>query len=198
MHPWICYIRIIICVIRAQMPWVNEYVNDVCQEFLVHLIHRERSKAEELLAAKEGSIKLIEMSRELLTDPLIFLRKWLGEVCCLEILTCMSCVTLFTSPYIPHFFVIYVPLPRLFTLPYVSDLPYLTLYTSVCVFLPCVSFHFWYTVPFTFWYTVLCNSWCALPFILCYVRTVHYLIEFTVIFLTLRCLILIYLITLLS
>lgn len=74
-------------------------MDDVCQEFLVHLIHRERSKAEELLAAKEGSKRLIEMSRELLTDPLIFLRKWLGEVRSLRTLTSVPWITLFT-PYL--------------------------------------------------------------------------------------------------
>lgn len=100
---------------------MNDYVSDGFQEFLVHLIHRERSKAEELLAAEEGSIISIEMSRELLTDPLIFLRKWLGEVRCLDILTCMPCVTLFTLSYLA-----------------IYAIPYMIYLASCCSILPYV------------------------------------------------------------
>lgn len=59
-----------------QVAQVNPTINP--KEFLVHLIHVEKSKAEELMSFKEGSSKSIEISY-LLADPVIFLRKWLGE-----------------------------------------------------------------------------------------------------------------------
>ena len=45
----------------------------------MQLIHEEQVKAQELLAATPNQSK--KMSRELLANPRIFLRKWVGEVC---------------------------------------------------------------------------------------------------------------------
>jgi len=47
---------------------------------LIQLISVEKAKAEELLKATPGSIREITMSTELLADPLVFLRRWIGEV----------------------------------------------------------------------------------------------------------------------
>ena len=55
------------------------YVTLIClQEFLVQLIHKE--KAEASLMANPGSEVTGEISKDLLADPLIFIRKWIGEV----------------------------------------------------------------------------------------------------------------------
>ncbi|XP_060065450.1 uncharacterized protein LOC132545744 isoform X1 [Ylistrum balloti] len=49
------------------------------KEFLVQLISVEKAKAEELLKATPGSKREESMNSELLADPLIFLRRWIGE-----------------------------------------------------------------------------------------------------------------------
>ncbi|XP_069134826.1 uncharacterized protein [Argopecten irradians] len=49
------------------------------KEFLVQLISVEKAKAEELLKATPGSKREENMNSELLADPLIFLRRWIGE-----------------------------------------------------------------------------------------------------------------------
>ncbi|XP_052800410.1 uncharacterized protein LOC128231514 isoform X2 [Mya arenaria] len=56
---------------------INVKVNP--KEFLVHLIHEEKAKAEQLLKSTPGGQREQEMSAELLADPLIFLRRWIGE-----------------------------------------------------------------------------------------------------------------------
>ena len=50
------------------------------QEFLVQMIHQEKTEAERLLAATPGSKESLAMSKTILADPRIFLRKWVGEV----------------------------------------------------------------------------------------------------------------------
>ncbi|XP_078336716.1 uncharacterized protein LOC111135431 isoform X1 [Crassostrea virginica] len=49
------------------------------KEFLMHLISSEKAKAEELLKATPGSKREEYMSNELLADPLVFIRRWIGE-----------------------------------------------------------------------------------------------------------------------
>lgn len=46
----------------------------------MHLISSEKAKAEELLKATPGSKREEYMSNELLADPLVFIRRWIGEV----------------------------------------------------------------------------------------------------------------------
>lgn len=48
---------------------------------MLHLISSEKAKAEELLKATPGSKREEVMSNELLADPLVFIRRWIGEVC---------------------------------------------------------------------------------------------------------------------
>ena len=50
------------------------------QDFLVQLINAERAKAEALLKVTPGGARQHEMSVELLADPLVFIRRWIGEV----------------------------------------------------------------------------------------------------------------------
>lgn len=49
------------------------------KEFLVQLIHQEKVKAERLLQATPESVKEEEMSVQLLSDPIVFVRRWIGE-----------------------------------------------------------------------------------------------------------------------
>lgn len=49
------------------------------KEFLHQLISVEKAKAEELLKATPGSKREENMSTELLADPLVFFRRWIGE-----------------------------------------------------------------------------------------------------------------------
>ncbi|XP_013392664.1 uncharacterized protein LOC106160570 [Lingula anatina] len=49
------------------------------KEFLVQLLHLEQTKAKELAAATPRSGNQSQASKDLLADPLIFLRKWIGE-----------------------------------------------------------------------------------------------------------------------
>ncbi|XP_052270374.1 uncharacterized protein LOC127871467 isoform X3 [Dreissena polymorpha] len=56
---------------------INVKVNP--KEFLVHLIHEEKQKAELLLQSTPGGDREQEMSAELLADPLVFIRRWIGE-----------------------------------------------------------------------------------------------------------------------
>lgn len=49
------------------------------KEFLHQLISIEKAKAEELLKATPGSKREENMSTELLADPLVFFRRWIGE-----------------------------------------------------------------------------------------------------------------------
>ncbi|XP_064619949.1 uncharacterized protein LOC135483216 isoform X2 [Lineus longissimus] len=56
------------------------------KEFMVYLIHQEKEKAQEILNAKQEvapdtprSKESLALSRPLLADPLVFLRKWIGE-----------------------------------------------------------------------------------------------------------------------
>ena len=44
------------------------------------LISEEKSKAEELLKATPGGKREEDMTNMLLADPLVFLRRWIGEV----------------------------------------------------------------------------------------------------------------------
>jgi hypothetical protein len=53
------------------------------------LISVEKAKAEELLKATPGSKREENMSTELLADPLVFFRRWIGEVILKEILKCL-------------------------------------------------------------------------------------------------------------
>lgn len=46
----------------------------------MQLIHQEKSEAEALLKLTPGSDQSKAMSKQLLADPVIFLRKWIGEV----------------------------------------------------------------------------------------------------------------------
>lgn len=56
---------------------------------MVQLISVEKAKAEELLKATPGSMREQGMKTELLADPLIFLRRWIGEVLTYIYLTSM-------------------------------------------------------------------------------------------------------------
>ncbi|XP_077995576.1 uncharacterized protein LOC144449044 [Glandiceps talaboti] len=49
------------------------------KQFLVQLIHIEKDKALALGRATPGSEHSIKLSKELLADPVIFVRKWIGE-----------------------------------------------------------------------------------------------------------------------
>ncbi|KAK7088191.1 uncharacterized protein [Littorina saxatilis] len=50
------------------------------KEFLIQMIHQEKEKAEELLQnVPETARSMNPSSRQLLADPLIFLRRWIGE-----------------------------------------------------------------------------------------------------------------------
>ncbi|KAK7475022.1 hypothetical protein BaRGS_00033703 [Batillaria attramentaria] len=50
------------------------------KEFLVQLIHQEKEKAELLLKSVPNTARSMDQSaRQLLADPLIFLRRWIGE-----------------------------------------------------------------------------------------------------------------------
>lgn len=48
----------------------------------MQLLHEEKAKAEMLLQTTPGGVREQEMSAELLADPLVFIRRWIGEVCC--------------------------------------------------------------------------------------------------------------------
>ncbi|CAC5371615.1 unnamed protein product [Mytilus coruscus] len=50
------------------------------KEFLHQLISIEKAKAEELLKATPGSKREENITTELLADPLVFFRRWIGEV----------------------------------------------------------------------------------------------------------------------
>ena len=52
----------------------------IFQEFLVQLLHEEKAKAEMLLQSTPGGVREQEMSASLLADPLVFVRRWIGEV----------------------------------------------------------------------------------------------------------------------
>jgi hypothetical protein len=54
---------------------------------MVYLIHQEKEKAQELIDAKmevppetPRSKESLKLTRPLLADPVVFLRKWIGEV----------------------------------------------------------------------------------------------------------------------
>ncbi|XP_046568194.1 LOW QUALITY PROTEIN: uncharacterized protein LOC124276591 [Haliotis rubra] len=49
------------------------------KEFLVQLIHEEKSKAEALYQATPGTLRTDITATELLANPLIFFRRWIGE-----------------------------------------------------------------------------------------------------------------------
>ena len=49
------------------------------QDFLVHLIHQEKAQADALDAP--GSRSPCNVSKEILADPVMFIRRWIGEVC---------------------------------------------------------------------------------------------------------------------
>ncbi|ESP04135.1 hypothetical protein LOTGIDRAFT_237550 [Lottia gigantea] len=50
------------------------------KEFLVQMIHEEKAKAEAILKATDpGASRDESMSTELLADPIIFIRRWIGE-----------------------------------------------------------------------------------------------------------------------
>jgi hypothetical protein len=59
---------------------VDPHVNP--KDFLVHLIHREKAKAEALLRQDPNAKPNFQQQSDvrLLADPLIFIRKWIGEV----------------------------------------------------------------------------------------------------------------------
>ena len=54
----------------------------VLQEFMVQLIHEEKSQAETILKTDLGScLSLSEtQSLSILADPIVFIRRWVGEV----------------------------------------------------------------------------------------------------------------------
>lgn len=56
---------------------INVKVNP--KEFMVQLLHEEKAKAELLLQTTPGGMKEQEMSAQLLADPLVFIRRWIGE-----------------------------------------------------------------------------------------------------------------------
>ncbi|KAL4223925.1 hypothetical protein ACF0H5_017387 [Mactra antiquata] len=56
---------------------INVKVNP--KEFLVQLLHEEKAKAELLLQTTPGGVREQEMSAQLLADPLVFIRRWIGE-----------------------------------------------------------------------------------------------------------------------
>lgn len=43
-------------------------------------MHQEKAKAQTLLSASPSVVQSDPLSAKLLADPLIFLRKWIGEV----------------------------------------------------------------------------------------------------------------------
>ena len=47
---------------------------------MIELLHRERSKAEQLKKKASSSVKDPDNSALLFIDPLIYIRKWIGEV----------------------------------------------------------------------------------------------------------------------
>lgn len=47
---------------------------------MVQLLHEEKAKAEMLLQSTPGGVREQEMSAALLADPLVFIRRWIGEV----------------------------------------------------------------------------------------------------------------------
>ncbi|KAK6190965.1 hypothetical protein SNE40_002721 [Patella caerulea] len=49
------------------------------KEFLVQMIHQEKAKAEAILLANPGTSRDEGMSTDLLADPIIFIRRWVGE-----------------------------------------------------------------------------------------------------------------------
>ena len=52
----------------------------LCQEFLVHLIDAEKRKAAALSWSTNANDAMTATSKELLANPIMFLRKWVGEV----------------------------------------------------------------------------------------------------------------------
>lgn len=56
---------------------INVKVNP--KEFLVQLLHEEKAKAEMLLQTTPGGVREQEISAQLLADPLVFIRRWIGE-----------------------------------------------------------------------------------------------------------------------
>ena len=63
--------------------WLQFLLYYICiflQDFLVQLIHQEKSEAQTLHNMTPSNERFKSMSKDLLADPLIFLRKWMGEV----------------------------------------------------------------------------------------------------------------------
>lgn len=61
---------------------VNEYeseTNSFRKDFMIQLMMSERTKAEDFLKSDPSSKKSLQMSRDIFGDPLIFIRKWIGE-----------------------------------------------------------------------------------------------------------------------
>lgn len=74
--------------LRDEDPEFHDHVKHIAtinvqgspKEFLIQLIHREKEKAEELLQMVPDSTRSLDKSSwQLLADPLIFLRRWIGE-----------------------------------------------------------------------------------------------------------------------
>ena len=80
--------------------------NPVCrlfwpQEFLMQLIHQERSGSKP--AGNVSSKMSVEETRELLSDPLIFFRKWVGEVCCQVLILTLFLISSHSSLFLSSF-----------------------------------------------------------------------------------------------
>ncbi|XP_064612744.1 LOW QUALITY PROTEIN: uncharacterized protein LOC135476597 [Liolophura sinensis] len=60
-----------------EIAFINIQFNP--KEFLVQLMHQEKAKAQTLLSASPSVVQSDPLSAKLLADPLIFLRKWIGE-----------------------------------------------------------------------------------------------------------------------
>ena len=54
------------------------------QEFLVHLLQQEKAKSEARLTNSPRAHTPQKISKEILADPLVFIRRWIGEVCFLS------------------------------------------------------------------------------------------------------------------
>ena len=63
-----------------QCNFLTNYKKILQQEFLVQLLHEEKAKAEALVQSTPGGQREKEMSSQLLADPLVFIRRWIGEV----------------------------------------------------------------------------------------------------------------------
>lgn len=67
----------------------------------MQLIHQERSGSKP--AGNVSSKMSVEETRELLSDPLIFFRKWVGEVCCQVLILTLFLISSHSSLFLSSF-----------------------------------------------------------------------------------------------